>query len=229
MLQVQVSKILDRSAFYLNDVNRAYFTNTVLGPPFAAAYDDLRELLSENDVALMQESSTALSVPVGVTDINGPTGPPFPVDLIVPYELYERLAGSEDQYSLLERRPFLPHGAQPAESLNIYSYTNQMINFIGATSPREVKIDYLADNLIIAEDPNSVVNVYNAFSFLASRTAALAAEYLGENPTRAATLNNDAARSVESMIIIDTKSKQNMPIRRVSFRARRRGMYGAWA
>lgn len=224
MLQIQVSSVLDRAAFFLNDVNRAYFTNSVLIDPFVAAYDDLREALMDNNVALLDSTSEEYTIALGVTNIGGPGGPPLPTDFIAPYAVWERLAGSTNDYDILEKRQFLPKTSVLTNALTYWAYSKQIIKFIGANTPRNVKIDYIANNLSIAEDPEEMINVFIAKSFLSYRTAALAAEYLGENPDRATTLNGNASRSIETIINTDVKNRQNIQTIRRPFRGRRWGV-----
>lgn len=219
MLQVQVSKILDRSAFFLNDVNRAYFTNQVLIPPFVTAYDDLREILVDNNVALMDESSSSYLIIVGMKDIGGPTGPPLPVNFMAPYNCWERNENSQDEYQSMERVQFLKKTDILQNNLGYWQYSNQYIHFLGANQPREVKLDYIANNLSIADDPNSLVNAFNCQSYLAYRTAALASKYLGENESRSNELNFEAMKSVDNIVNMDVKTQQGIATRRIGFRS----------
>lgn len=217
MLYVQVSKILDRAAFFLNDVNRSYFTNSVLMNPFMVAYDDLREFLVDNNISLMNETTAAYDISTSQTDIGGPTGPPLPTDFMAPYAVWEKLKGSNDDYTIMEPKNFLPKTETLVPALRYWQYSNQYIKFIGATTDRNVKIDYIANNLLVAEDPEAMVSAFNCQSFLAYRTAALAAKYLGENESRSAELNADAGRSIENIVNMDVKSKQNIITRRRPF------------
>ena len=219
MLLVKVSDILDRAAFFLNDVNRAYFTNDVLIEPFKVAYDDLLQKLIENDVSVLAKSSAVFEIEAGMLDIGGDTGPALPPNLIGIYNLWENPTGEENNYVLMSKRLFLPHNYVQTEYLRWWTFNNQVIEFVGATGTVNVKMNYINNNLKVVEDESAAVNINNAGSFLAYRTAALASKYLGEEDTRSAELNFEAQSSAMNLINVDVKSKQSIQFRRRPYRA----------
>jgi 3-dehydroquinate dehydratase len=154
-----------------------------------------------------------------MTDIGGSTGPALPSTLIVPITLWERLSGTTVDYSRMTPCRTLPKTEVITEYLQYWSYQKQIIKFLGATSDREVKIDYLADNFSVAEDASDRINLFNAKSFLSYRTAALAADFQGENEERATKLNANAQNALDKLLNLDIKNQQNMPARRRPFRA----------
>jgi hypothetical protein len=209
-------------------VNRAYFSNEVLMPAFLVAYDDLRERLVDNNIALMNQTSEEYTINVGMKDIGGATGPPLPNDFMVPYAIWEKLAGSENDYDLLDHRIRLPKTNILTEALCYWEYSKQIIHFLGANTDRNVKIDYIANNLLLAEDPEAMVSAFNCQSYLAYRTAALSAKYLGENDSRSNELNMEAINSLDNIINMDVKSRQNIPARRIPFNRSYRSS-GIWS
>jgi hypothetical protein len=70
-----------------------------------------------------------------------------------------------------------------------------------------------------------LVNAKTALSF---RVAGLASEFIGENPTRAESLNSNASNALERALNINIKSEQSIVTRRRPFRSGyvRRGFGG---
>ena len=68
-------------------------------------------------------------------------------------------------------------------------------------------------------DANSQILIFNSISFLYFRTAALAANFIGENKTRSDELNSEALNCIETMENIGIKQQQNNPVRRRPFMA----------
>lgn len=226
MVTVSVGSVLDRAAFYLNDVNRDYFSNTVLMEPFIAAYDDLKEQLFEVNMAAVMKKSEALEITAEtVLDVGGPTGPALPRDFVAPIELWEKSQDTSNDYVEMKRLRVLPNTDVKTVSLVYWAYHNQYIHFLGATSNRTVKMYYISDTLEIPDDVAARINLFNAKSYLAYRTAALAADYLGENAERADKLNNEADKAMEVLLNTDTKNQQSMPVRRRPFVTRNSRTY----
>lgn len=227
MLSISVSSVLDRSRFFLNDVGAQIYTNTVLIEPFKVAYDDLKEECYNNDIAVTGEVSKAIVIAIGKTDIGGPTGPALPIDLVVPVTLWERLQGTVNDYVLMGQYRLLPKiGEWASQDLCYWSWHKQYIHFLGAMTTREVKIDYVADTFTIGDKPEGQINVFSAKSFLSYRTAALAAEYNGENTERATSLNNNAQMALDKFLNINVKNEQSMPVRRRPFMSRYKASRG---
>lgn len=224
MLSIPVFSVLDRAAFHLNDVNRTYWTNAILLEPFKNAYDDFKEELIDADIRIMGEVSAALIVTTAMMDIGGPTGPALPSNFVVPITLWERLSGTSNSYDMMAPFKTLPKTEVLTSSLMYWSFRKQFIQFIGATTNRDVKIDYIGDTLSVAEDENDRINAFNAKSFLAYRTAALASEFQGEDEERAAKLNSNAQNALDKLLNTDIKNQQNMPVRRRPFRAAYRSL-----
>lgn len=217
MLSIQVTAVLDRSRFFLNDVNGRLFTNAVLIEPFKVAYDDLKEELYDYNIAVTSETSKALTINTGITDIGGPTGPALPRDIIVPTRCWERLAGTSDDYSEMGQFRELPKTSMVSNDLMYWSYRNQYIQFIGASTDRDVKIDYIGDTLSLANAPEGVVNLIQAISFLAYRTGSLAADFIGEDADRAQKLGSNATNALDKLLNVQVKNEQSMPVRRRPF------------
>lgn len=209
MSAVQVSTILADAAVFLNDPTQSRFTNTALFPYVKRAYRELQLLLHLNDFDTLREASAAIVVGIGSTSLT------LPADLVEPNFLEERLNGSSDSYSPMFRADNLPN-RQPVNSLIDWEWREEAINFVGALTARQVKINYLksGDTIVSA---NSLVNIIDADLYLAPKTAGLAAKYIGENYERGRELESEAEANIDKVIRRNVKKKQSMPVRRLSF------------
>ena len=223
-----VSDVLLTSATLLNDSAQASFTNAVLFPYLKIAWDELREILEEHNIEITNAVSDALSIVVGVVDIGGNTGPPLPQNLVEIQALHERTSGTSEDYILMVKRTTLPKVVTLTNQLVWWAYEGQKIKFVGANVDRQVKIDYISNGLPDLEAVSSPITLINAKTALEFRTAGLAAEFIGENPTRADSLNNNASGALERALNINIKSEQSIITRRRPFRANyiRRGFGG---
>lgn len=224
-----VSAILQQSAALLNDTAMTIFNFTNQLPYFRLAYNEMEELLELNNIPISNKSVANIVIGLGMTDIGGPTGPPLPLELIEIQELFEKTNGTSENFVPMDRVDFLPNLDVPTQSLNYYTFNQQFIEFlsVGATSVRLIRINYVAANLPNIVDEKTNVPIFNGKTFLAYRTAALCANYIGENETRATYLNGEAQLAIDRFLGINTKSRQNMPARRRPFRAawKRRGWF----
>lgn len=216
-LPVKAGEVFDKARFFLNDTVAAVFTDTVLLPALQIAIEDLRLECEDNNIPFTNVTSAAILVPTGVQSIGGDGGPALPTDLVEIVEMYERIAGTTNDFIQMRRRNFIPKTEFQTTYLEIYTWQKQVVNFIGSTSDIEVKIDYVGNSLNQVVNANSEILIYNSISFLWFRTAALAANYIGENKTRSDELNIESVRCIETMENIGIKNQQSMPIRRRPF------------
>jgi hypothetical protein len=213
--------VMDRSASLLNDTAKSIFTYVVQLPYLNMAQDELSEVLEQNNVPATNEKSSILVVTTAMTDIGGLTGPALPSDLIEVRGAYERLSGSSEDFQIMSRVDFLPPFTQLTESLIYWTWQQQIIYFLGATSARDVRLDYLAVVMPTLSSTTGTDNItlFNAKSFLSYRTAALCAEFVGENTSRAQELNEFAQMALDRFLSINTKGRQSSPVRRRPFMA----------
>lgn len=225
MEPITADDVFERSRFFLNDNDGAIFNNGVLLKPLNIAIDDLREELQNYDISVTSETSAAITIPAGTTVLGGEGGPAFPNDLLVPIACWEKTSGSAMDYALMRKVNFLPKYATVTAFLIYWAYQRQVIRFLGATSDIDVKLDYRSSVIRLAETKDSTINVKEAISFLSARTAALAAEFIGENESRAISLNGKATEAMDRLLNLDIKNSQNQVNRRrpfmASFKARR--------
>jgi hypothetical protein len=217
---VLVKSILDQSAALLNDVALTTFTYAFQLPYFKTAYNELEELLEQNNIAVSNETVADLVINIGQVDIGGPTGPALPLDLIEIQQMFEKTDGTSENFMPMNRVDFLPNLNVATQALIYWQFNDQFVKFleVGATSIRRIKINYVAANLPTIIDENTNVPVFNAKTFLAYRTAALCANYIGENEGRATYLNGEAQLAIDRLLSINVKAYQSMPVRRRPFR-----------
>lgn len=213
--------IIPRIAARLNDSAQQMYTNDVILPLAQDAADELQAELDLYGILVLEHVTNP---PIVVPQMN-PVVPGssisldglglLPLDMLEPQKLEERLSGSTDMFMPMIRRQWEP-AILPTDSLRYWDYREENIFFIGATTDREIKISYIK-RLVVINDVNSVISVNNSTLFMINRTAALCAEYIGENKTRADSLNAQANDNMAWIIRIGTKSKQGTRTRRRPF------------
>lgn len=218
-MAVTVQQVLDLSAVYLNDAGLSQYTYAAQLPLFNAAQLELQELMEQNNVPSTNEVSTSLTVAAGVTVISFSTTPALPSTLVEIQKLSERPNGSSVDYLPMTRCEFLPTMVEQIDSLIWWTWQNQEVRFIGATQPVQLTLAYIASRLPAVSSTTTNITLINAQSFLAYRTAALCAEFLGENKTRADSLNENAGAAADRFLGINTKGRQAIAVRRRPFMA----------
>jgi len=211
--------VMQQSRIFLNDVAASSFTDDVLLPFLQTAWAEMAELFEENELPATNNTSAVIPVTTTQFDIGGPTGPALPQDLIEIQGVYERPTGTLNDFTEVVKRDFLPKTSVLTNVLGVYVWQGQVIKFLGANTNIDVKLDYLANVFNPLIDPSSIVNIINAKTSLAYRTAGLAASMIGENPDRAAELNGFASTAAERLINISMKGQQAIASRRRPFRA----------
>jgi|SRR6186713_2127844 len=219
--------VMDKSASLMNDTAKTVYTHTAQLPYLNIALAEIEEHFQLNNISLTNETSVPIVVPVGtklITPVDGigaGPAPNYPDNLVEIQGLYERSSGSNDPFIPMVKREYLPPAINnmPTDSLQYWSWQNQQITFIGALLPREVRIDYIRNLFSEITNPNDVIGIINAKSFLAFRTAALCSEFIGENKSRADSLNEFAVAAGDRVTGIGIKTKQSITTRRRPFMA----------
>ncbi len=206
-----VSDVITESRALLNATAATnMFTEAQLLPLFKKAYDELQDLLQLADIPVIWEDTVVNPVAIGVTTLT------LPSNFFSPIELHEKDVGqTDDNYTLMQRVMWLPD-AISAPTLTWWEYREQAINFIAATSARVVRLRYYKALPTITAGGDTV-GVNNAKTFLASRTAALAAFTIGEDNERAAALQEDANLSLDRIKRLSVKNSQELRTRRRPF------------
>lgn len=216
---IKVSDIYNQSRGLLNDTNAQIFTDAVLLTYAQVALNELAEIYEDNGLPLTDKLSSILTITTVMFDIGGPSGPSLPVDLVEVESIYERTAGTVSDFQEMQKRYFLPETTTLTSYLMYWVWQGQIIKFLGATNNIEVRLEYVANIFPKIIDGNTVINVINCLNALAFRTAALAAEFVGENPDRALSLNNQGSAAVDRLVNLSIRSEQGITTRKRPFRA----------
>lgn len=213
-----VGNVLTESQALLNDQSGTLFTTATLLPYFQKAYSELQDLLQLADVPVIWTETVATTITAG-----GGTFTPMPADFFNPIELHEKAVGEADSfYTLMSRVMWLPD-TTPGPFLTYWAYLEERIDLNPANANRSVRLRYYKalPTITVVGD---TLTVNNAKTYLASRTAALAAFTIGEDSERAMALNEDANLALDRIKRMSIKANQINRTRRRPF-ASRRGYY----
>ena len=212
------SDVMDSSAALLNDNAKRRFTYAVQIPYLNMALDELREVLQLNNAPLTNKVDETIVILAGVLDVGG-GGPSLPTDLIEIQDIYERQNGLNEDWQPMTRVDFLPQFVQQVESLTYWTWQGQQIRFLGAVTDRQLRINYISDNVPVVHAQTTKIAVINAKTFLFYRTAALLAQFVGENKERSDDLNVNAILAIDRLTGIEAKARQAIFTRRRPFQA----------
>ena len=227
------AQVMDSSASMLNDTAKTKFTYANMIPYLNMSLRELQEFFELNNVPVTNEKSAVIEVDAGVTSVGfAPTvpiaGTPYlPDDFIEIRVLWQRNRGV-DPFIPMGRLDYLDQALNGVETsqFNGYVWEAQEIRFQASNADNDLKLDYIRRLFTTVTSSTDALNVVNAQSFLSYRTAALVAEFVGENKTRADSLNSDASIALDRTIGISTKGRQVISIRHRPFRSsfKRRGV-----
>lgn len=228
--QLSAGEVMDKAASLVNDTAMQIFPYSVQLPYLNLALQDLRKKMELNNSPVTNATSAFILVAANITRIGFTTAIParLPGDLIEIQTLWQRQAGI-DPYIEMRRQDFIPKYLEGVESnfWNIWAWEGNEIVLPAANQANDLKIDYIKSLFMNVTSEQDQLSVINADSYLEFRTAALLAEFIGENPTRAISLNGQAEQAWDLMSSIETKGKQEIYTRRRPFRAswKKRGVY----
>lgn len=215
----------------MNDQDRAVYTDAVLLPYLNIALSELEEIFELNNIPVTSVSSATIAVPLGTSLIGFSTTPALPVDLVEIQEMWESQTG-QNNWIPVSKKEYLTGsilGGVQFSIFGVWAWMDQQINLRAAINAIDIKFDYIKS--LFAEITIGLVGTNNAVvntdTFFQYRTAALAAEFIEENETRATNLNIYAVSGLERSLGISIKGKQSIAVRRRPFRAaykRRRTM-----
>lgn len=225
MLRTYTS-ILSTSRAILNDQENAVYHDSVLLAYLNMALAELEEIFELNNIPATNETSAVVNVPAGITEIGFDTAPDpeLPADLIEIQQLWESLEDQE-AWTPMERKEFLTQSLtvndSPVAAFGIWTWQGQRIKVLESNQDNDIKIDYIQSlftELVEGELGKRNV-ILNTDTFLSYRVAALAAEFIDENITRADKLNIFGGSALERSLGISIKGKQAISTRRRPFRA----------
>lgn len=223
------SEALDEARFLLNDVGAKVFTNAILLPALKKSYRELRQAAADNGISVTREASDEIEIPQGNTVITfgaTPPDPTLPDDLLYPIRLDEKFQNEDDtEYREMTETVWRPDQVA-SDRLQFWCWQEDEIKTPPASGITVVRIKYWKD-LTALEDEDSEIAFLDSITFLAARTAALAAFSLGGSPTKASAFNEDAEKALNIFLSTSVKNRQALPVRRKPFRRYRWG-YGVF-
>lgn len=216
---------MNGSAALLNDVARTVYTYAAQIPYLSIALQELEEYYELNNIPSTDQLSAVIQVNAGVTEIafnaaGTAADPKLPDDLIEPQKLWERTRDI-NPFVPMARVDALPQsmvGIQISQ-FQIYVWEANELRFFPAVANNDIKLEYIRNLFTLPTDENSIINVVNGKTFLEYRNAALCAEFIGENKTRADDLNVYAGLAIDRSTGIGTKGRQATITRRRPFRS----------
>jgi hypothetical protein len=197
----------------LNDPTGSIYPTQALLPFLNKAYRELQTKLNALGISFSKEVIGVIPFLTGNTNLSDGAG--LPSDFLHPVELGERLLGSEDKFIPIEEREWEPD-TKPANELRYWTWREEALYFVGALTDRQIYLRYIKSLTPIAAIENPIL-INDSQTFLAQRTAALAALLLGQNSTRSRDLMTDlysANGPWEDMKATKVKRLQNIPVRR---------------
>jgi hypothetical protein len=214
-LFINARQVMDTVAPLMNDPAKTDYTYATMIPYLNIAIGELNEAMEEANVGVTNDVSPVYVVRAGVNILTNP-----PHDMIEIQELGERAYGSSDSFIQLPRREF-PDSLPASGSLLFWCWKRSEIVFNqkGATTDREVQLKYTRRPFWGAQNELSIIGNVSSHMFLTFKTAALCAQFVGENESRAAVLQAQADHALERIIGISNKGKQQMMTRHRPFRA----------
>lgn len=218
-------EILSFSASALNDQRRAVYTDIVLLPYLNMSLVELSEIFEQNSVPATEELSDVINVPAGTEFLDFTTTPSLPLGLVEIQDVWESDEGL-DSFSPMDRRHSLsPKNTDQLSSFSVWSWAGGGLNLYPVIGDKDLKLSYIRTlfPVLNISNVNDDLFIANAATFLWYRTAGLAAEFIGENKTRADSCNNNAILALDRSLGISTKSKQTIVYRKRPFRSNFRG------
>ena len=208
-----------------NDSKRRYYSDENILPYFNMVLDDLQEIYQENDIPVIEETSTTIPINAGLTTISFGGVPALPSDLVEIKELWESIR-SLNQWTPMTKQEYLPHymeGVQFSQFL-VWSWVNNQVNLFPSNQNNDIKMDYIRkvfNTPILINQVNTDLGAkfINIVSYLRNRTAAYCSMFIGENETRAKALNDLAEDALHRTLQIPIKGKQSIMTLRRPYRA----------
>lgn len=198
------------------DSDREVYHDATLLPYLQFAFEDYLQDLELNEVPVLNELSTPITIPQGQIVISEGFG--LPTDFIDPIQLKERAAGTTNTFVDMKETDFEPQIDQ-TNYLRYWAYREGEIKLIGANRSIDVLLYYIKDLTI--SGLSTPITIRRAKTILASRLASLAALNVGQNADLATANDNLYRSALQKYLGIQVKRRQGLPARRAGFRSRR--------
>lgn len=200
----------------LNDPNGTNFTTAKLLPHLNRAYKVLQSKMRLSGMQSGREVSTEITVAAGTTRLGDGAG--LPNDFISPVAVFVRSSASENWTQLFEK-PWEDIN-DPTSRIEGWAYREDELKFKAATTVQYLLLRYIKSFQVLDEDTDPIL-VVGADFYLATKGAAYAAMFIGENQTRAGVLDGEAEKNWIEFKGSAVKQGQRMPARRRVNRFRR--------
>lgn len=217
------SEVMDRARVHLNDAGADIFNNDVLLPFLVSAWEELQSTMQANGLPIMTETSSSILLPAGVMVLGTAAvipNPTLPVNFLEPKAVYERSPGAARWEEMEEAHGFV--NGTMRTSLGIWEWDGDNLKFVGALGDREILLKYLKGLPEITSE-NTNLPITGAKRFLALKTAAEAADDIGQNRARSERLETKAEFEMNRFLAIRVKLQQDTSTRRRGYNSPRRG------
>lgn len=198
-------------AVKLNDPSASIYNSTVVLPFVAMAAKELEGILEVNEIPILKQRSSVLSVLALAVELAS-----YPVDFVEPISIEERDAGSTDLFTEMVESEWEPN-ATPDVDLRYWNFRDGKIKFLGATTPRDIRLKYIRNITVIAAVGTNLEPV-GARLFLASRAAQMVEKDVMNSPTKALEREQEVKDNKDMLIRRLVKNKQGVGVRRRPYR-----------
>lgn len=206
--------IMNLSGSLLNDRLKKLFSFEIQLPYLRSANDDL-------DIEIQDAGWSVVDSVCNVNIAALATNLTLPCSFFLPIKLQERIQTSTDDDAFVDMTErAIESSSEASQNLNIWAFRNNLIYVTPATEAKTVRVSFRRSIISIA-DESTVAEIRKAKNFLAFRTAALCAEFLGGNKPIADSLNLQAAMHLEKLTSVMVKNQQGNRVRRKPFRISR--------
>ncbi|HQN09681.1 MAG TPA: hypothetical protein PK569_19115 [Thermoanaerobaculia bacterium] len=174
-----LSTVTAKTRALLGDQDAQLYADSFLVTYVGMAQSQLDSFLAARGVARYRKEAL-ITVPAGTTELTLTTVPALPADFVHAVVLHERPSGStkaSDWIGMSRVRTDLPN-LIPVEWLGVWNEQGGALRFVGATTDRQIQLDYMCVPAEVAL-PGDTLPMANSAEALAYLTAALVAESAG--------------------------------------------------
>ena len=155
-------------------VGGSVFDDTTLQPFFGLAFEEMHGEMIRNQLPGVEVVDTA-TISASVVELDPFVTESWSVGEIK--EVEERLDGSNEKYTPVRPVDKLSQ-RESANRLQVYEWRGEKMHFVAATTDRQIRVTFLSSGAAPTLG-STVINIDDAQSFLAYRTAALAGRSKG--------------------------------------------------
>lgn len=201
--------ILDEArSTYLNDVNATEATDAILLSHLKTAVRNLHTTLESNGMQCINEETTKI-IPANTDE-----WAPLPPDLVIPSEMFDRQANSNDEWRPINFKYNIPVVSQ-GPFLNYWTYRLDRILFLAATQDREAKLIYFKSWPLPTTPDANIIG--RSEEYLTAKTCAYYFMFVRQNPSLAKTCEDIAQGHLDDLINKQVKLMQSAPVRRKGY------------